>query len=64
MKSSWLVVQPVSPVSSNSFPTSSTAKSLTRASTLTTMVLQSTLPSFFMEKYVGDFIFDDEEYVD
>jgi heat shock 70kDa protein 1/2/6/8 len=29
---SWLVVQPVSPVSSNSFPTSSRAKSLTRAS--------------------------------
>jgi len=46
---SWLVVQPVSPVSSNSFPTSSRAKSLTRASTLMRllpMVPQSKLPSF------------------
>jgi len=28
------------------------------------MVPQSTLPSFVMEKYVGGFLFDDEEYVD
>jgi hypothetical protein len=28
------------------------------------MVPQSTLPSFVMEKYIGDFIFDDEEYID
>ena len=35
MKLSWSVVQPVSPLSSNSFPTSSTAKSLIRASALT-----------------------------
>jgi len=34
MKSSWSVVQPISPVSSYSFPTSSTTKSLTRASTV------------------------------
>ena len=49
MKSSWLVGPLVFPVSSNLFPTSSTARSLTRVSTLMRllpMVLPSRLPSF------------------
>ena len=42
---SWSLVQPVSPVSSNSFLTSSMVKSLTRASTLTGAAVQAAILS-------------------